>query len=317
MLLSVIIPVYNVEKYLEECINSFICDNDNLEIILVNDGSEDSSLEICERYRNQYSNIKIVDKPNGGLSSARNAGLEIANGEYILFLDSDDYLVKGSIPKIMEYINDKSVDVIMSGYYEVCNNKIEETINFNIDDHDDLDDIRAQIFNNDDQCIWTAWKFIVRKEFLKEKDIIFKEGYLHEDVDYTVKILLGMNTFKYMDLNWYCYRVSRDGSIMSKRKIKSSIHTAQIIVDLEKEIKKSKEENKFYDLVMRKLSDTFFTTIRYSVNSTDEELKELSNLVSENRFLLASSNRKKHRVFNSIQKNLGFYNIIKLAKIFK
>ncbi|MGL5820684.1 MAG: glycosyltransferase [Sarcina sp.] len=317
MLLSIVIPVYNVENYLEECINSVICESDNLEIILVNDGSKDSSLEICKKYEDKYSNVKIVDKENGGLSSARNAGLEVAKGKYILFLDSDDYLVKGSIPKIMEYINNKDIDVIMSGYYEVCDNKIEDTINFNIDNHDKIDKIREEIFNNDAQCIWTAWKFIVKREFLTEKGIMFKEGYLHEDVDYTVKILLAMNTFNYMDFNWYCYRVTREGSIMNKRKIKSSIHTAQIIVDLEKEIKESKEENKFYNLVMRKLSDTFFTTIRYSVNSTDEELKELSNIVSENGFLLASSTRTKHKVFNSLQKNLGFYNLIKLAKLFK
>ncbi|MGL4740746.1 MAG: glycosyltransferase family 2 protein [Sarcina sp.] len=317
MLLSVVIPVYNVEKYLEECINSVICDSEDLEIILVNDGSKDTSLNICEEYRDKYANIKLVDKENGGLSSARNAGLEIAKGKYVLFLDSDDYLVKGSIPKIMEYISDKNTDVIMSGYYEVCDDKIEETVDFNIDINADIDSIREQIFNNDDKCIWTAWKFLVRREFLEEKEIIFKEGYLHEDVDYTVKILLAMNTFNYMELTWYCYRVSRDGSIMNKRKIKSSIHTARIIVDLEKEIKESKEENKFYDLVMRKLSNTFFTTIRYSVNSTDEELKELSSLVSENKFLLESSNRRKHRVFNSLQKNIGFYNIIKLAKLFK
>lgn len=92
-LISIIVPVYNVEKYLEHCLNSIINQTyKNLEIILVNDGSTDNSLEICESFKQKDSRIKIITKGNGGLSSARNEGLKIAKGNYISFVDSDDWI---------------------------------------------------------------------------------------------------------------------------------------------------------------------------------------------------------------------------------
>ena len=94
-LISVIVPVYNTEKYLERCVKSLIQQTyRNIEIILVNDGSMDKSFEICKKLQEKYKNIILINKKNGGLSSARNAGIEVANGEYIAFLDSDDWVTQ-------------------------------------------------------------------------------------------------------------------------------------------------------------------------------------------------------------------------------
>ena len=95
---SVIVPIYNVEDYLECCLDSILKQTyTNLEIILVNDGSTDSSLSICKKYLEKDNRIVIVDKSNGGLSDARNAGLENANGEYVMFVDSDDFLTENAV----------------------------------------------------------------------------------------------------------------------------------------------------------------------------------------------------------------------------
>lgn len=118
--LSVIIPVYNVEKYLRRCVDSVINQTyDNLEIILVNDGSTDTSLEICREYKDKR--IKVIDKANGGLSSARNAGLKVATGELVTFLDSDDFLEIDIYQKLTSVMQKEDVDIatmLMASAYE-------------------------------------------------------------------------------------------------------------------------------------------------------------------------------------------------------
>lgn len=316
MLLSIVVPVYNVEKYLEQCMKSILIDSYNYEIILVNDGSTDNSKKICEKFEKEFSVVKLVNKKNAGLSAARNTGFENAKGKYILFLDSDDYLVDGSVNQILKYIEDKNEDVLMSSYYEVCEDKIVDTVKFEIDETKNINDIKKQIFS-DQGCIWTAWKFVVRKEFLEKKNIIFKKGYLHEDVDYTTRIILDMDSFRYMDFIWYNYRISREGSIMSKRNVKSTIHTAQIIIDLEKDIRASKYNEEFYSLVLARLSKVFFTTVRYSLNSNKDDLEKVSKMIHDNKFLLGSSVDGKHKMFYYTQRILGFKTVVKTYKKIK
>ncbi|MGL5821893.1 MAG: glycosyltransferase [Sarcina sp.] len=316
MLLSVIVPVYNVEGYLDKCIESLIYDSNDIEILLVNDGSTDNSLSICEKYAKEFSNIKVINKKNGGLSSARNAGMKEAVGKYLMFIDSDDYIVQNSMSKILKTIQNKNIDVFMSGYYEVCDGLEDHLVDFKINNSKDIDEIKKDIIHSE-ECIWTAWKFIVKREYLDENKIIFKESYLHEDIDYTTRLLLTMKTFEYMDFFWYSYRVSRAGSIMNVRKIKSTVHIAEIVIDLKEYIEKGNFDKNLSDELLEKLSITFFESIRYALNSTDEELKNLAKIVSENRFLLTKSTVFKHRMFSMAENIIGFYGIMKLAKKIK
>lgn len=124
MLISVVIPVYNVEKYLKQCIDSVMNqDYKELEIILVNDGSTDKSGEICDEYAKQYSNIKVVHKTNAGLGMARNTGLEHITGEYVTFLDSDDYIDSDLISNLYNGINKNNVDMCKSGFRRITDEK--------------------------------------------------------------------------------------------------------------------------------------------------------------------------------------------------
>ena len=112
ILLSVVIPVYNVEKYLQQCVDSIINQlTDECEIILVDDGSPDGSGEICDRYANKDSRINVIHQQNGGLAAARNTGLDYARGEYVAFVDSDDYLDGHCIAKILSWISSGGADV--------------------------------------------------------------------------------------------------------------------------------------------------------------------------------------------------------------
>ena len=113
-LISVIVPVYNVQDYLARCLDSILTQTyQNLEIILVNDGSRDGSLEICNAYQVNDARVRVIDKPNGGVSAARNAGLDAASGKYILFVDSDDYIDACMYEKMMEQVQAYDCDIVM------------------------------------------------------------------------------------------------------------------------------------------------------------------------------------------------------------
>ena len=118
--ISVIIPIYNAEEYLEKCLNSVLSQTyENLEIILVNDGSSDKSLEIIEKYKNLDKRIIVINKENGGVSSARNRGIEEATGKYIIFIDADDYIDKSMFEVLAEDLFKNNVDISMCGYRNV------------------------------------------------------------------------------------------------------------------------------------------------------------------------------------------------------
>ena len=136
-LISVVIPVYNVEKYLPECLESVLRQTyRNIEIILIDDGSTDKSGKICQEYVDKYSQFKYIQQPNGGVSMARNRGMEVANGEYIMFVDSDDFLQNDAVENLVGYISE-DVDVIsgkLSSYHSVGYDIVNENRNVKYDD---------------------------------------------------------------------------------------------------------------------------------------------------------------------------------------
>ena len=130
---SIVVPIYNVEKYLKQCIESIINQTlQDIEIILVDDGSPDNCPQICDEYAKKDSRIKVVHKKNGGLSSARNAGIEVATGDFIGFVDSDDYIELDMYEKMYNIAKENHVDFVVSDYYKVSDKgKIITTIDMN------------------------------------------------------------------------------------------------------------------------------------------------------------------------------------------
>ena len=149
MLITVIIPVYKVEQYLVECIESVISQTyKDIEIILVDDGSPDNCPIICDQYAEQYSNIRVIHKENGGLSSARNRGLEVSNGEYIVFLDSDDILVETAIEDIVMCLYSRPEVLITEMYNTKDFTIISKKTTFDIPDKKNKKDVIRFIFCN-------------------------------------------------------------------------------------------------------------------------------------------------------------------------
>lgn len=211
-LISVVVPVYNVENYLDECIVSIINQSYfNIEIILVNDGSSDKSYDICEKYKSLDSRIKVIHKENGGLSSARNKGLELARGEYIVFIDSDDYIKNDYILLLYESISKMNSDISICEFELIIKESIKEK-NISLNPRNIYSNIEVlkKTLLGEVECY--AWNKMYKTALLKENDIYYPEGKLYEDIPTFIKILLKAKRISFVKEQLYSYRI-REGSI--------------------------------------------------------------------------------------------------------
>lgn len=219
-LVSIIIPVYNVEMYLERCITSIIDQTyTNIEIILVDDGSPDKCPQMCDEWARKDNRIRVIHKENGGLSNARNAGLEAAKGEYIWFVDSDDWLLPNALNDVLSAINiHPEIDVFssyMRRYHEQSNKYGDVESPF-----------YGQIFCGKEymkHCPKGAsQRFIYRRFFIVDNGLRFYPEVLHEDGIWGNMMLYLAKSVYMLERPIYVYRLRSEGSIMSNIKVKSA-----------------------------------------------------------------------------------------------
>lgn len=206
MLLSFIVPVYNVETYLEKCLESFINQSEqNFEVIAVNDGSLDNSLKILEEYQKKMPNLRIISQKNKGLSGARNTGLKNAKGEYIAFVDSDDYIDRNYCKIIHKTIQkNPSLSLIE---FNTCN--VEDEVKIYTDIFDTSEGLITSI---------SAWSKVYKKELWDS--LLFPEGILYEDLATTPYLFLKYKPVKIKEALYY-YNI-RPGSIMTSNQYKKN-----------------------------------------------------------------------------------------------
>ena len=217
---SVIIPVYNVEKYIDRCLKSIISQNyDDLEIIVVDNGSTDSSGSICDTYANEYSNISVYHIENHGVGSARNFGLSKARGEFIYFVDSDDYLVGNLFADFADKLV-LDMDLAVFSYYNSFEEDLtekqrtEKSLPFKGNyDKDGFIKIFKELFLSD--MLYTVWNKIYRREFLLENNLSFEQYELGEDVRFNLDVYREVNKIYLSQDSYYVYVIGRKGSAMS------------------------------------------------------------------------------------------------------
>ena len=226
LLLSIIIPVYNVEKYLERCVESIIQFNtclDSIEILLIDDGSTDRCASMCDEMARNYQFIKVEHKENGGLSSARNRGIDMASGDYILFLDSDDYVENNSIDLLCNVIKNTKSDILVGYAWTITESKekhIKSKVILPVGEYKTVDFLK-QMTKKESDIIFCAPFYLCNNSFLKKKKLRFVEGILHEDEIWTPILLLESETIYNTGIYFY-YHYMRNGSIThSKNKIKN------------------------------------------------------------------------------------------------
>lgn len=218
-LISVIIPVYNAEKYLGRCIECVLAQTyKNIEIYLINDGSTDNSLEVCNKFSEKDKRIKVVDKKNSGVSGTRNSGIEKANGRYLCFIDSDDYIEKDHIEKLVSNIQDGSIT--FCGYYIDTYNEngiiASKNKSFKGGKSDTVKENLADIFHQG--FLSVIWNKIYDVDLLKKNNVKFDEGIsLGEDLLFNLKYLrTGIEKIKYIDMPLYHYTRTDNESLDNK-----------------------------------------------------------------------------------------------------
>lgn len=221
-LVSIIIPIYNVEKYLTRCINSVLKQSySNLEIILVDDGSPDNCGMICDEFAQRDNRIRVIHKQNGGLSSARNAGLEICKGEYILFLDSDDWIKNNTVECALKHIHASKADILAFSCYVVNEKKVEDDysiihVNVNCSEKNEAVYLLENFRDKWDKFLIVAWnKLYKRKVF---RNVRFIEGVFHEDEYIITEILKNANSVFSIDVPLYYYYLSENSIMRSNNK---------------------------------------------------------------------------------------------------
>ena len=234
MFLSFIVPIYNVKDYLRECIDSLLNqDIDDYEIILVDDGSTDGSSEICDKYAEKSNKIKAFHKSNDGLSSARNEGVRKASGDYLAFVDGDDYIEHNCLNSIKHTIDSQNNPqiVFMQAYKVFPDGKREY-----LDEEYDLDRIINQERNDVQRYLANVNKYpgsactkIIKKTFVQENNLEFEVGRLCEDLKYVMDMLLTAHSFGYHRGDYYYYRQKREGSISNSITFKNYSDRMRII----------------------------------------------------------------------------------------
>lgn len=215
-LISVIVPVYNVEKYLPQCIDSILNQTEkNLEIILVDDGSLDNSGKICDEFSKKDDRIIVIHKKNNGLSSARNAGLDIARGNYIGFVDSDDWLDKTMYEVLLKLLKENNSDISCCDFFKTANSNdsIPHIDNEIINSYNNIESLN-NFYNGLYTQTVVAWNKLYKRELFK--DISYPVGKIHEDEGTTYKLYYKANKITYTNRPLYYYRITPNSITTSK-----------------------------------------------------------------------------------------------------
>lgn len=233
---SVIVPVYNVEKHLPQCIDSIVMQKEcQVEVILVDDGSTDNSGKICDDYADKYDCVYVIHKENGGLSDARNAGVNMATGEYLLFVDSDDYIAADSIAEIEKVILKYNCpDMVCLECVKVYPDEGKRVPM--------CDGITDEINTKSGEKLWTyiaglpkypasACSKTIKRALFVDNQLYFKKGILCEDLEWAVRVFLAADVIRYCEKDYYYYRQNRKGSIsntFTEKKLSDIVATMSV-----------------------------------------------------------------------------------------
>lgn len=248
VLISLIIPVYNADRYLEQCLESVVGQSVPLdEVILINDGSTDDSLSICEQYCRKYQYFKLINQENKGLSEARNRGLECACGEYVLFLDSDDYLEEDAVRTLKGILGKSGLDAVYFDADIECEEEYEVSENnFIRKSLKSWDGIRmsGEMFFRKcypDSYTVPVWLAIYKKQTIEATGILFPKGLYYEDVYFTFAFMMRAKDVCYISRKLYRRRYRKDSIITSAYTEKKFIDLIKIVLLVWEDVRRQKD----------------------------------------------------------------------------
>ena len=261
---SLIIPVYNVENYIEKCLNSVVNQTlKDMEVIIVNDGSKDSSKQKIEKYLKKYPRIKYLEKENGGLSDARNYGMQYATGEYIAFLDSDDYVEETMYEEMYNVAQKEAADMVECNFIWEYPDKKREDI--------------GAVYNSKREMVEkarvVAWNKLIKRELLEKTCVKFPIGLRYEDVEFFYKLVPYLEKVSFVK-KCFVHYIQRGNSIANTQ----NIRTKEIFTVLQNVISYYRE-NGFYDEYKNELE---FIYVRFLLCSSLKRICKIQNKEERN-----------------------------------
>lgn len=318
MLFSIILPVYNVESYLQECVNSILKQTFvDYEIILVDDGSTDGSSELCDRLAEKHGCIRVIHKKNGGLSDARNYGTRAALGEYIVYIDSDDFLIKDNfLEKLAEKAENKS-DLIFYKYQKYFNatQKFEDcryTYCSAIKGESYSDKISALV--KADAFYGMAWIKAIRKEIIDKNGIEFEVGLLGEDMEWNYHIIFNSTSISFIDEAFIAYR-QREGSITSSHKLKNLTDFIYVLEKWSKIVTNDVKDEALKIALYGSLAKYYSNLLVVYSRLADPSKKEYRTRIKQLDWLLKYSMSHRPQMISKIYRIVGFNLTIVALKI--
>lgn len=317
---SFIIPVYNVEKYLEECLESILKQKyTNYEIILINDCSNDKSSLICENYNKKYDFVKYIDnKQNNGISKVRNQGLNTATGDYIIFIDSDDFYNQDFLLEANKILTEKDYDVLISKFLvkkdypearEVSDIEFDAA-RINGKTHEE---ILKYLYMK--RMINTVWRFIIKRSVITDNDIYFIDDIIHEDEEWVPKLLCNAKSIYYFNKQYYTYRI-REHSITSAPSLynyKCYLKVANILCEYaDRETTNYKKE--FYLRSVYKNCFQAYSGIRKLANPIKREYDKKKYYIRPNIIIYGPSRIGKTTLAKRIASSFN-YNVVSIDKL--
>lgn len=283
MKLSIIIALYNTEKYIEKCITSVLkspLNRNDYEIIVINDGSTDDSQEIVERLKNEYSNILLINKENGGQSTARNLGFDIARGEYIYCLDSDDFINGIEFNEALEYAILANLDMLP--IYFTTLNEDYKRVDQKLDNYEIISEpITGGEFMNTFVVSGTMWRYFYKTSLIKQHQLNLLEGIYHEDEEFIIRFLTYVKSIAYKRHNVYNY-VQRHNSTVNNKNIEHRLRLIDDLItvagSLNEHSKKIKVNSPEY-IGIKKKNEQLLISILLRMKSDKLKINEVENII--------------------------------------
>lgn len=321
-LLSFVIPVYNVEKYLEQCLSSILqqCD-DRCEVVMIDDGSKDGSPAICDRFCETYSNARVVHIPNGGNSAARNMGVDLAEGKYVCFVDSDDYIDSESVPKILAWMEDHEADICFLEATKVFPDGTLVPLGEGMIGEQLRGKTREQALAFMATCSkypGGPWAKLIRREFLLENNIRFPaDRRLCEDLFYTLDIYLAAEAFDALEFPYYYYRQNVAGSITSAVTPRYYFDKARFVSYVVEEFSDGKKpKDCVAECALSFAAYEYSILVWHLIEMTGEDGKRAYEFLKEYRWVLRYGKSAKTKLVHAVVSLLGLRVAAKVMDVY-